>query len=397
MTVFLLVLLLFIAWLPVDFWLGRRRQLKRVRQRAFPRRKSDFRLYTYGKMLYRDLFADIEQAKDHIHILFFIVKNDAVSQRFLQLLMKKAQEGVEVRLLLDRVGSHLLSRKSIRELRRAGVHFAFCHNPRFPYFFYSINQRNHRKITVIDGKIGYVGGFNIGEEYLGNDPKLGNWRDYHLRLTGEGVQDLQTQFLHDWRDDTKENLLRESRYFPPLLPGAVEHYFVPTDGAYLQQTFLDLIEMAQHDIYIGTPYFIPGKRLMDALIQAAQRGVRIAVLVPKKSDHPLVREAKFPYMRQLLREGCDVYEFLNGFFHAKIFIVDGHICDIGTANFDLRSLYINHEMNCIMQDSSFFAAIKKEVDEDLEASRKLTLEDVERLSFGERLKEKIGTIIAFFL
>ncbi|MFD3446742.1 cardiolipin synthase [Microbacteriaceae bacterium 4G12] len=397
MPLFFLFLALLLIWLPVDFWLGRKKQLKRVRYRSLPFRESDFRLYTYGQTLYDDLFADIRRAKKHIHILFFIVKNDAVSHTFLELLMEKAQQGVEVRLLLDRIGSHHLSKQSIEQLKKHGVHFSFCHPIRFPFLFYTVNQRNHRKITIIDGESGYIGGFNIGEEYLGNDPELGHWRDYHLRLTAEGVLDLQEQFLHDWCDETGENLLDEATYFPELGKGKVRHCFIPTDGAYLQKTFLDLIEGAQETLYIGTPYFIPGKRLMKALLKAAERGVCVTILVPEKADHPLVREAKFPYFRKLLKAGCTIYSFQDGFFHAKIIIVDGKICDIGTANFDLRSLYINHEINCIIYDPAFIEIVKKEVNQDLEASRLISLQEITALPFRIKCKEWLGTILAFFL
>jgi cardiolipin synthase len=397
MFFFFLFLALFVIWVCMDFWLGRRKQLKRVKPRKLPMRQGDFRLYTYGQTLYDHLFTDIQHAQRHIHILFFIVNNDRISQEFLNLLMKKAREGIEVRLLLDRIGSHRLSKNSIRELRKNGVDFSFCHNIRFPFLFYSATQRNHRKITVIDGKIGYIGGFNIGEEYLGHNPKLGNWRDYHLRLTGEGVQDLQEQFLHDWRDETKENLVQEPKYYPTLQKGNTMHRFIPTDGAYLQQTFLDLIEEAKDELYIGSPYFIPGRRLLRALLRAIDRGVRLTILVPQKADHPLVWEAKLPYLRKLLRAGSSVYEFQDGFFHAKIVMADEHICDIGTANFDLRSLYMNHEINCLIYDSSFIEVVKKEVNKDLENSRPLTLEELLKLPLSTRCKEWIATAVSFFL
>ncbi|MDG4657657.1 cardiolipin synthase [Ectobacillus antri] len=397
MRYILLFLVLVVVWITLDLKLGRRAQVRRAKSRSFPYRYSDFELYTYGQTLYDQLFLDIRQAQQHIHILFFIVNNDEVSQKFLRILKEKAEEGVEVRLLLDRIGSHHLSKASIQALRASGVHFSFCHNPCFPYLLYSINQRNHRKITIIDGSIGYIGGFNIGEEYLGHDPKLGKWRDYHLRVVGEGVQDLQMQFLHDWRDETREDLTKEDTYFPPLQKGKTKHRFIPTDGTYLQHTFLELIQEAQHDLYIGTPYFIPGRKLLRELIAAAKRGVRVTILVPERADHPLVKEAKLPYFRELLRAGCVIYEFTDGFFHAKIVTVDGRICDIGTANFDLRSLYINHEINCIMYDSPFLETVKKEVDQDLENSRLLSLTDISNPTFWQRCKEWFASIIAFFL
>ncbi|KWU67212.1 cardiolipin synthase [Bacillus mycoides] len=395
---FLSLLLLGSAlWITIDLSYGRIVHLKRVRSRSFPLRQSDFRLYTYGNGLYDALFTDIKQAKHHVHVLFFIVKNDDISRTFLKLLIDKAQEGIEVRLLLDRFGSHYLSKEAIYSLQKHGVSFSFCHKVKFPFPFFSANQRNHRKITVIDGKIGYIGGFNIGEEYLGHNQRLGLWRDYHLRLTGEGIQDLQKQFLHDWLDDTDQNLLDSSLYFPMQQPGTILHRFIPTDGAYLQNTFLHLIESAKKELFIGTPYFIPGKKIMNALLKARKRGVQITILVPQKADHALVREAKFPYCRKLIQAGCNIYAFQQGFFHAKIIIVDDHTCDIGTANFDMRSIYINHEINCLLYDKHFIQEVKRKFEEDLERSLLLSFEDVNPLSIIDRGKEWIGTILAFFL
>ncbi|EJS61242.1 cardiolipin synthase [Bacillus nitratireducens] len=384
-------------WITIDLSYGRIVHLKGVRSRSFPLRQSDFHLYTYGKDLYDTLFTDIKQAKHHVHVLFFIVKNDEISRKFLKLLIDKAQEGIEVRLLLDRFGSHYLSKEAIYSLQKHGVSFSFCHKVKFPFPFFSANQRNHRKITVIDGEIGYIGGFNIGEEYLGHNQKLGLWRDYHLRLTGEGIQDLQKQILHDWLDDTGQNLLDSSLYFPKQQPGTVLHRFIPTDGAYLQNTFLQLIESAKKEIFIGTPYFIPGKKIMNALLNARKRGVQITILVPQKADHALVREAKFPYCRKLIQAGCNIYAFQQGFFHAKIIIVDDHICDIGTANFDMRSLYINHEINCLLYDKHFIQEVKNKFHEDLKNASLLSFNDVSPLSLIDRGKEWIGTILAFFL
>jgi len=392
-----LLLICVTLWITIDLLYGRILHLKRVRSRTFPLRQSNFHLYTYGQDLYDALFTDIQQARHHVHVLFFIVKNDKISREFLKLLIDKAQEGIEVRLLLDRLGSHYLSNEAIRSLQKHGVSFSFCHKVKFPFPLFSANQRNHRKITVIDGKIGYIGGFNIGEEYLGHNQKLGLWRDYHLRLTGEGIQDLQKQFLHDWLDDTDQNLLDSSLYFPKQQPGTILHQFIPTDGAYLQHTFLYLIESAKQELFIGTPYFIPGKKIMHALLKARKRGVQITILVPEKADHALVREAKFPYCRKLIQAGCNIYAFQQGFFHAKVIIVDDYLCDIGTANFDMRSLYINHEINCLLYDKHFIQTVKNRFHKDLENASLLSFKDVSPLSLIDRGKEWLGTILSFFL
>lgn len=394
LSLFFIILLL---WLTFDLTYGRKLYIKKLKPLSFPLRHSNFQLYTYGQTLYDKLFFDITHAKEHIHILFFIVKNDEISHTFLDLLMKKAKEGIEVRLLLDRLGSHHLSKETIRQLHEHGVAFSFCRKIRPPFLFFSANQRNHRKITIIDGEIGYLGGFNIGEEYLGHDPNLGPWRDYHLRMTGEGVLDLQNQFLHDWHNDTKENLLEETRFFKSLQKGDTPHRFIPTNGAYLEETFLHLIESAEKTLYIGTPYFIPGKKLLHALQTATKRGIHITVLVPKKADHPFVREAKLPYCRKLIANGCDIYEFQDGFFHAKLVMVDDCICDIGTANFDMRSLYINHEINCIIYKSFFLEQVKKEIQNDIKASTLLSLQDVSPTTLSSKVKEWIGTVFSYFL
>lgn len=396
MGVFFLFLAL-ILWVYFDFWLGRRMHVRGLQRRTMPLRQSDFQTFTDGSALYEQLFQDIKQAEHHIHILFFIVKNDEISSSFLQLLQEKAEQGVEVRLLLDRIGSNHLSRNRIRHMRESGVHFSFCHPIMPPFLFYSTNERNHRKLAILDGKIGYIGGFNIGEEYLGHDRNLGKWRDYHLRLVGEGVCDLQEQFLHDWHDDTKENLVQNKIYYPEIKKGSVCHRFIPTDGAFLQVTFLELIEQAKHEIFIGTPYFIPGTKLQKSLLLAARRGVCITILVPEKADHPFVREARLRYLRSLHRAGCKLYQYTNGFYHAKIVLIDHSICDIGTANFDLRSLFLNHEMNCLIYDPAFITSIKEKCKQDLQHSRLISEKDLHALPFHLKWKEWIAILISPFL
>ncbi|WP_379970699.1 cardiolipin synthase [Ectobacillus sp. sgz5001026] len=394
---FFFLFLTLVLWAYFDFWLGRRMHVRGLQRRTMPLRQSDFQTFTDGSLLYKQLFHDIKQATHHIHILFFIVKNDEISSSFLQLLQQKAEQGVEVRLLLDRIGSNRLSSNSIRHMRESGVHFSFCHLIKPPFLFYSMNERNHRKLAILDGKIGYIGGFNIGEEYLGHDRNLGKWRDYHLRLVGEGVCDLQEQFLHDWRDETKENLIQNKTYYPEIKKGNICHRFIPTDGAFLQTTFLELIEQAKHEIFIGTPYFIPGTKLQKSLLLAAKRGVHITILVPEKADHPFVREARLRYLRGLHHAGCKLYQYTNGFYHAKIVLIDHSICDIGTANFDLRSLFLNHEMNCLIYDPAFITSIKEKCKQDLQHSRLISEKDLHSLPFHLKWKEWIATLISPFL
>ncbi|MCL6587867.1 MAG: cardiolipin synthase, partial [Anoxybacillus sp.] len=330
-------------------------------------------------------------------VLFYIVKTDDISQQFFSLLQQKAKEGVEVRLLVDWIGSFRLPRKTIRSLKKSGVRFAFSQKPSFPYFFYQLNRRNHRKITVIDGVIGYIGGFNIGKEYVGQDANFGDWRDYHLKINGEGVMDLQTQFLKDWEAATTEMLQQETRYFPELPRGTVVHRFIATNGSGLEEDFIHLIRQAKREIIIGSPYFIPSKKVMKALIDARKHGVAVTILVPLKADHPFVKEAALPYFYRLLKQGARIYRFYQGFYHAKTIIIDDDICDIGTANFDKRSFFLNGEMNCFIYDRAFTEQMKRVIHHELSRSEPLALDWWKKRSIWERGKESISILLSQWL
>ncbi|MBB5324035.1 cardiolipin synthase [Anoxybacillus tepidamans] len=390
--VIVIVLLLII----LDEQLGRKRK-RASPKKEYPMRQSDMTLFTNGKHLFADYFQSIEQATHHIHILFYIVKTDEISQQFFSLLQQKAKEGIEVRLLVDWVGSFGLPRKTIRSLKKSGVRFAYSQKPTFPYFFYQLNRRNHRKITVIDGTIGYIGGFNIGKEYIGQDADFGDWRDYHLKVSGEGVADLQAQFLDDWKATTRETVQNEERYFPPLPNGAIAHRFIATNGDGLEEDFSRLIRQAQREIMIGSPYFIPGKNVMDALLDALKRQVAVTILVPLKADHLFVKEAAFPYFYRLLKAGAHIHRFYQGFYHAKTIIVDDNICNIGTANFDKRSFFLNGEMNCFIYDRAFTQQMKHVIRYELSRSERLTLDWWKKRSVWERGKESLSTLLSQWL
>ncbi len=395
--IFIWVIVILFMLITIDEQLGRKRKRTNTARREYPQRQSDLTLFTNGKHLFDDYFQAIRQAKHHIHILFYIVKTDEISQRFFALLKQKAEEGIEVRLLVDWVGSFGLPKKTIRSLKESGVRFAYSQKPTFPCFFYQLNRRNHRKITVIDGKIGYIGGFNIGKEYIGQDPDFGDWRDYHLKITGEGVVDLQTQFLYDWEAATKEKLYANHKYFPETTKGTITQQFLATSGDGLEEYFIHIINKAKKEIVIGTPYFIPGKKMMNALLHALDRDVRITILVPLKADHPFVKEAAFPYFYRLLKAGAHIYRFYQGFYHAKTLIIDDQLCDIGTANFDKRSFFLNDEMSCFIYNQPFVQQIKKVIENDLTHSEQLTLDFLRKRTVWERGKESLSTLISEWL
>jgi cardiolipin synthase len=397
MKVVLLILLLIIIWLILDFILGRRNHLKNISTRETPILHGELDIFPHGKELFADYFEEIKQASKHVHVLFYIVKNDEFSRKFFDLLKEKAHEGVEVRLLLDRCGSIRVLKKMISELTLAGVKFAFSNPVRFPWIFYSLQVRNHRKITVIDGKIGYVGGFNIGKEYISEAPKLSPWRDYHLKILGEGVPFLQSEFLYDWKLFSGEDLFTTTSYFGEQPRGTIRHRFLPTEARDLEDNFIHLIRQAQDSIMIGTPYFIPSNKLLDELIKRVREGINITILVPKTPDHLLVQEASYRYLRILIKEGVHVYQFQHGFYHAKTIVIDDKICDVGTANFDKRSLFLNKEINCYIYDRDFIARVRSVIEKDLKDSKRLTLEDLNHLNLLVKIREYIARAISFFL
>jgi cardiolipin synthase A/B len=392
-----LILLLIIIWLFLDFILGRKMHLKKVNKRETPILHGNLDIFPHGKELFADYFNEIKQATDHIHILFYILKDDEFAQRFLKMLKEKAHEGVEVRLLLDRLGSIKVTKKMIRDLQGAGVKFAFSDPVRFPFLFYSSQVRNHRKITVIDGKVGYLGGFNIGKEYIDESPKLSPWRDYHLKIFGEGVPFLQSEFLFDWRAFSGEDLFAEASYFPAQPKGKIRHQFLPTEAYSLEEIFLFLIKQAGKSILIGSPYFIPSKKIMQELIKKARNGICITIIVPYTADHFLVQEASYCYLRKLLKEDVQIYQYQNGFYHAKTIVIDDKICDVGTANFDKRSLFLNKEMNCYIYDQDFISRVRDVMQQDILDSKQLTLSDLNKPNLLRSAKEVLARTISFFL
>ncbi|GGD00875.1 cardiolipin synthase [Pontibacillus salipaludis] len=386
----IVAILLLIGLLLLDFSLGKKNHRKNVRFLDFESTTGDYQIYTAGDPLFEDLFQDLRHAKKKIDMMFFIIKTDEISRELLEILKQKAEEGLQVRLLLDRIGSYRINSKVIKELNQSGVEFAFSEKPKFPYFFYRSQRRNHRKITIIDGDVGYIGGFNVGREYLGKDAELGNWRDYHLRLLGDIVQHLQSTFFDDWYLATGHH---DEEPVPTETEGEKWIEIAATDGVQLEDVFESLICQAKEEVFIGTPYFIPSERLFKCLTDALERGVNVKVIVPMKADHPLVKEAGLPYMMRLIDAGGEVYMFDQGFYHAKVVIVDQQLCDIGTANFDRRSLFLNKEVNTIIHNPRFVMDLRLAFLKDVQDSEPLNDHLIQL--FTIRTKIKIG-IARFF-
>ncbi|SDJ75133.1 phospholipase D-like domain-containing protein [Salimicrobium halophilum] len=378
------IFLSLLTWVVLDVFIGKQQHKKHHRTLVFDETKGDYRFYKNGSPLFEDMFEEITQAQYQIDVYFYQVRRDKFSRKFLDLLKMKAEEGIQVHLLVDQMVSAPV-RFEMDALEEAGVHIGFAETPSFPSFFYTLNRRNHRKMVVIDGVIGYVGGFNVGREYIGNSSEFMDWRDYHLRLTGSIVRDLHRIIVDDWSYNTGDVIpsvsYREGGSYP--------FQIVAFDGIGVENTFLTMIRKAKQEILIGSPYFIPTRKIHRALLDALDRGVAVHVLVPRKRDHALVKEAGFPFKKELVDNGAYIHYYNAGFYHAKLVMVDKEATDIGTANFDRRSMFLNKEVTISIFDPAFVQHLREEYFKDIENS--LPFEEVDaHLTFGEKLRIQIS-------
>lgn len=381
-------------------------------------------IFTDGEEKFRDLKAELEQAQEYIHIQYYIIKHDEVFQRLIPVLKQKARKGVKVRILSDGMGGRFMPKEVWHELQDGGISVGEF----FPAFLgrlhLRVNYRNHRKIVVIDGRVGYVGGFNIGREYISQDPKFGYWRDTHLKIRGSAVYSLQIRFALDWNYAVKENLFKEGRYFglgegPFPLSGAVrrktpEHCAAPdipapagghvnmqiissgpdASNRQIRNNYLQIFHKARDHIYIQTPYFVPDDAVISSLKVAAEAGVDVRLMIPCKPDHPFVYWASCSYMGELLAVGARCYTYENGFLHAKAVMADGLVCCCGTANMDIRSFELNFEVNATIFDQEVTARMEEAFLKDLEHCQEMTKERYEQRTMWVRAKEQCSRLLS---
>ncbi|PZE21267.1 cardiolipin synthase [Paenibacillus xerothermodurans] len=312
-------------------------------------------IFTHGEDKFDELLRCIEKAKDHIHVLYYKVRKDELGGKVMRALTKKAQEGVEVRFLYDKIGSPGLSRRFFAELRKAGGEARPYGATKVPYVHPAINNRNHRKIVVIDGETGFIGGFNIGNEYVGRGRKCGHWRDTHLKLTGTAVHSLQANFFRDWSLSANKCIAFAPKYYPmPNQPGnaAIQIVSSGPDAKWhhIQNAFIRMIHAARESVYIQTPYFIPDESTLNALKTAALSGIDVKLMVPADSMQKMVQWAAQSYLSELMAAGVRCYFYQRGCLHAKTIVVDRKIASVGTSNFDIRSFQLNFEVNAFIYD-----------------------------------------------
>lgn len=351
-----------------------------------------------GRETFNSIIEAIENAKHHIHLEYYIVDDDHVGNLIRKLLIKKAKEGVKVRFIYDDVGCWSLPKHFIDSMTDAGIEMYSFLPVRFPLLTNKINYRNHRKIVVVDGKIGFVGGLNIADRYLQGSEILGIWRDTHLRLEGEAVNSLQVVFLVDWYFVSDE-IVNGEDYFP--VTQVDERHFVQitasgpdSDWSSIMQAYFAAISSAKSSIYISTPYFMPNEGIITALKTASLSGLDVRILLPARSDSKMVLWSSRSYVSELLEAGIRIYFYQKGFPHSKLLLVDDVLCSIGTANMDIRSFDQNFEVTALIYDEAITLELQRSYLEDLTNSKEIKLEEWEKRPKLDSVKESIARIFS---
>ncbi len=331
-----------------------------------------------GETYYSNLLRDILAAKESICIECYVIRRDETSRSFVKLLCDKAAEGVEIRIIFDDYGYDGGNKKYLRTLEKAGVKTALFHNMTRYLLSPKKNFRNHRKTFVIDGRVGYQGGFNIGDEYLGKGP-LGLWRDSALRVEGPQAQQLLRMFADDWEYTTRESLagspiFREQEpcgdTFMQVLPGDPIDY----KRNNIEGEFMALARESRERLWIETPYFAPPDPVLAEICAAASAGVDVRIIIPDTGDHPHVYWGNRKYASIVMEAGAKVYEYHRGFIHTKTIVGDGHLCSVGSANFDMRSIKLNFECNIMVYSDELGKVMEEEFLRDQSESTEYTQE-----------------------
>ncbi|TBN04771.1 cardiolipin synthase [Hyunsoonleella flava] len=357
---------------------------------------NDINILKNGNEKFEYLMGDLKKAEHHIHLEYYILKDDKIGTRILNVLCDKAKNGVSVRLTYDDVGSKL-STKMKHKLDKSGVeHYPFM-PVLFSKFTGKMNYRNHRKITIIDGKIGYVGGINIADEYINNDGDELFWRDTHLRILGEAVKSLQVNFFTTWDFVSNQDLKIDKSYFPQVtcknnVAVQIASSGPDTDWPYIMEAMFTAINTAEDYIYITTPYFVPNDQIITALQVVARSGVDVKLVIPKESDSWVVKHATNSLLEKLLEADIKVYRYSKGLIHAKTIVIDDIFSTIGTSNMDYRSFNINFEVNAFIYDKHTSNILKQHFLKDLEYSEKVNLDNWTKRPKIEKLKESYSRL-----
>lgn len=376
--------------------------LERLSQRHFTK-DNEICLLINGVQTFEAIFEEIESAKEYVLAQFFIVKNDNLGNRFRELLERKSKEGVRVYFVYDEIGSHSLPGRYVRSLRKAGVKIFDYHATQGPTNRYQVNFRNHRKIVVVDGRVGFVGGHNVGDEYLGKTERYGEWRDTHVRMAGPSVLTLQLVFLADYYWAARE--------IPELNWASV----VPADGEGCgggpstiltlptgpvdkiegcTVFFLNAITRARRRIWIATPYFVTDESVRSSLQMAALRGVDVRIMIPDKPDKYIPWLATFCYLEDMEAAGVRIFRYSPGFLHQKVVLVDEEFSAVGTANLDNRSMRLNFEVTAVVLCEDFARQVESMLEVDFARCREVGGADFSSRNWWFRLGAKLARLFS---
>lgn len=359
---------------------------------------NEIQILKNGEETFPEIFNAIEDAKHHIHLEYYIIENDKIGNYLRELLIRKAKEGVEVRLIFDDVGSWQLKRKFIRSMSDAGVMVDCFMKVRFPMLTSRVNYRNHRKILVIDGATAFVGGLNFADRYLDGVPGIGSWRDTHLKVIGGGATALHIIFMADWYFVSKE-ILKGEKYFKPFESGNGKLIQMTASGPdsdweSISQAYFTAIASATDFVYISTPYLMPTSDIITALKTSALGGIDVRIIVPGLSDAITPKWGTNSYIEELLEAGVKIYFYRAGFIHSKVIVVDGLFSTVGTANLDFRSLETNFEVNAMIYDEEIANILTNQFLEDQEKSELIILEEWIKRPRLNKIKESFARILS---
>ena len=352
-----------------------------------------------GSQKFPRLMEDLRGARESIHMEYFIWRSDPLTKEVRDILVAKRKQGVEVRILYDAIGSIFLDRRYVREMRAAGIEMYPYFNFLSPLKIHTLNYRNHRKVVVVDGRIGYAGGMNMGQEYVDGGKQFDYWRDTHLRISGETVNVLQGIFVTSWYNTTGKELF-DTKYFPAVpadpheLPVQVTTSGPDSRWPSIKHLYFTLISSAEKKVYIQSPYFIPDPSVHTALKMAAFGELDVRVIIAGVPDKKLPYWSAFTYFKDLLRAGVRIYHYQKGFLHAKTIMIDSEICSVGTANMDVRSFHLNYELNTLLYDERITAGLEEDFMRDLQDSREFTLEDYQELDETVKLRNSLARLLA---
>jgi cardiolipin synthase len=349
-----------------------------------------------GQQTFDSILQGIDAAQDYILFQFFIIKSDEIGCQCKDHLVAKAKQGVKVYFLYDEIGSHALPQAYKNELRQAGAEVYNFHTRKGIRNHFQINFRNHRKVVIVDGKAVWIGGHNVGDEYLGRDPEFGHWRDTHVKIQGPAVLAAQISFVEDWHWATDTYILQYPWLPLPAKDSDKKVLIVPSGPADLLETatlmFHQAINAANERIWIASPYFVPDDAIMGALQLAGLRGVDVRILIPDKADHLLVYLAAFSYFEEASHTGVRFFRYTDGFLHQKVMLIDDLVATIGTANFDNRSFRLNFEITAVVADTAFVTEVEQMLEDDFAHSREMTASDVNDRSFWFKLGIRLARL-----